>query len=250
MELLVRLLYIVARKIRSLMSSRRSLVLFPLLPSAAAHADVPPPRQLDYGFQYYDEGPERISIESHYVRGRIAINDETSFRFQWLSDAISGASPTGALPGSQQPFLAPLEDVRTGLLGALSRKIGDHLVELEISRSSEDDYLSRGVALKDVWDLNNKNTTLTFGLNYLDDIVTLPQLGDRTKHTQELLVGVTQLLDQNTLVTAGYTFGHSEGYLNDPYKGVQRTEILSIPDGEGGTIEIPIDTLYPENRPS
>ena len=46
------------------------------------------------------------------------ITDSTAVRFQWLHDAISGASPTGALPGSNQPFLSEVEDVRTGILGA------------------------------------------------------------------------------------------------------------------------------------
>ena len=230
------------------MPSRRPLVLVPLLCPAAAGADIHP-HQLDYGYQLYDEGADRIRIESHYLRGRIDLDDQTSFRFQWLIDTISGASPTGALPGGVQSFLAELDDVRTGLLGALSRKFGDHTVELEIARSSEEDYLSHGVALKDTWELNKKNTTLTFGLNHLDDRVTVPQRGFRDKESWDLLAGVSQILDKNTLVSAGLTLGWSDGYLNDPYKSVQRTDILELPDGAGGTIEIPVVNLYPENRP-
>ena len=159
------------------MNTSRPLVLVPLLAPASVRADVRP-QQYDYGYQYYDEGPERIRVESHYLRGRIDLDDETYFRFQYLHDAISGASPTGAVPGSAQPFLAELDDVRIGLLGAVGRKFGDHLVELELSRSSEEDYLSRGIALKDVWEINQKNTALTFGINYLDDLVSVPQRGE------------------------------------------------------------------------
>ncbi len=231
------------------MNTRRPLLLLPLAVPSAVRADILADRQIDYGFQYYDEGPERIRVESHYVRGRIDLDDATSFRFQWLNDAISGASPTGALPGGLQPFLAELDDVRTGVLGALSRRFGDHLLELEVSRSSESDYFSSGIALKDVWDLNDRNTTLTFGLNYLDDEVSVPAAGARNKHTFEFLAGVTQILDKNSLVSASLTLGQSDGYLNDPYKGIQRTDIISIPDGEGGTIELPVVNLYPENRP-
>ena len=36
-------------------------------------------------------------------------------------------------------------------------------MELEVSRSSEEDYLSWGYALKDDWELNEKNTTLSSG---------------------------------------------------------------------------------------
>src|SRR6187549_2453650 len=186
------------------MSSNRPLIFLPLLCPAAGRADVRP-QQYDYSYQYYDEGPERIRVESHYLRGRIDLDDETSFRFQWLNDAISGASPTGALPGSVQPFLAELDDVRTGLLGAVSRRFGDHVVELEVSRSSEEDYLSHGLALKDVWELNEKNTTLTFGINYLDDLVAVPGRGDLGKHSYDFFAGVNQILDKNTLVNASLT---------------------------------------------
>ena len=58
-----------------------------------------------------------------------------------------------------------------------------------------------------------------------------------------------QILDKNTTVSASLTLGYSDGYLNDPYKSVQRTDIVSIPDGDGGFIEFPVVNLYRENRP-
>ncbi len=230
------------------MQSRRPLVLLPLLCPAPAKADLRP-QQYDYGYQFYDEGPDRIRIESHYIRGRIDLDDETSFRFQWLKDSISGASPTGALPGSIQPFLAELDDVRSGLLGAISRKFGDHTVELEISRSSENDYLSHGLALKDEWKLNDENTVLTFGFNRLDDSVLVPQRGWFGKDSYDFFTGISQILDKNTLVSASLTLGTSNGYLNDPYKSVSYTSSFEVPDGEGGTDIFYVDNLYPENRP-
>ena len=131
------------------MSPRQPLVLASLLcPSLQTQAEVLP-QHYDYSYQLYQEDDDRIRVESHYIRGEVELNDATSFRFQWLNDAISGSSPTGVLPGSAQPYLSEVEDVRTGILGALSRQFGDHRVELEVSRSKEDDYLSYGVALSD-----------------------------------------------------------------------------------------------------
>ena len=210
------------------------------------------PQVYDYSYQLYKEDDDRIEIESHYIRGKVDIDDATSVRFQWLNDAISGASPTGALPtGPQnpsQPYYADIEDVRTGILGAISRQFGEHRVELEISRSSEDDYYSKGIALSDAWELNQKNTTLSYGFNYLDDSV---QDGSthRSKHSYDWFTGVSQIIDKDTVVTANLTFGYNEGYLNDPYKIVQRNEVQSIPDGLGGTIDVPVVNIYPENRP-
>ena len=147
------------------MTPRHPVLLVPLLfPGLRADGEILP-QQYDYSFQLYQEDDDRIRVESHYIRGRIELNEETSFRFQWLNDAITGSSPTGALPGSAQPYLSDVEDIRTGILGALSRQFGDHRVELEISHSNEDDYISRGVTLSDVWDLNQKNTTITAGNN-------------------------------------------------------------------------------------
>jgi hypothetical protein len=122
-------------------------------------------------------------------------------------------------------------------------------VELEISRSSEEDYLSRGVALKDDWELNEGNTTVTLGINYLDDIVKTPASGEFPKHSYDFFAGASQLLNKNTLVTASVTLGYNDGYLNDPYKSVQRTDLVELPDGEGGVIVVPVVNIYPENRP-
>jgi Protein of unknown function (DUF3570) len=231
------------------MSPRKPLAIVTFLcPSLPSQGEVLPQRY-DYSYQLYQEDDDRIRIESHYFTGDIELNDETSFRFQWLSDAISGASPTGVLPGGAQPFLADIEDVRTGILGALSRQVGDHRLEAEISYSTEEDYTSCGLALSDTWELNQKNTTLTYGANVLDDDVTAGALGSRRKRGYDLFSGVSQIIDQNTVVSANLTIGYAEGYLNDPYKVVQRTETVLVPDGSGGTIEVPVVNLYRENRP-
>lgn len=219
-----------------------------LLPIAGARAEIPH-FTLDYGFQDYNEDDDRIRVEAHYLRGSIEIDADTGFRFQYLHDAISGSSPTGALPGTVQPFLSELEDVREGILGAISRQIGDHRIELEVSRSKENDYISRGFAITDTIELNQKNTTLTVGFNFLDDQVSVPGLDTQSKNAYDIFAGVSQILGKNTLVSANFTLGYTEGYLNDPYKVIQRDEVFLIDDGFGGFFEIPVVSLYRENRP-
>lgn len=209
----------------------------------------PDAQSYDFSYQLYQEADDRIKIESYYLRGNVELDADTSFRFQYLRDAISGSSPTGALPGGLQPFLSDIEDVRYGIMGALSRQFGDHRVELELSRSSEEDYLSYGFALSDKWDLNQKNTTLSYGLNLLDDEVTVYGRPVQDKQSYDLFAGVTQIIDKNTYVTANLTLGLSEGYLNDPYKSIQRTDEVLVPDGMGGFFTIPVVNTYAENRP-
>ena len=203
----------------------------------------------DLSYQVYQERDDRIRVEAFYLRTQFELNSGTTFKFQYLHDAISGASPTGVLPGGVQPFLADLEDVREGLMGAISHKFGDHTVEFEMSRSSESDYLSYGYALSDTWELNQKNTTISYGLNFVDDQVAVFGLQDQTKRSYDIFAGVTQIIDKNTLVTVNLTLGYSEGYLNDPYKVIQRTDIFSVPNGMGGTIDFPVVNVYSENRP-
>jgi len=203
------------------------------------------PQRYDYSYQFYNEDDNRMKIESHYVRGKIDINDATSFRFQWLQDAISGSSPNGLIHADGSPDLSQIRpDIRTGILGALSRQFGDHRVELEISKSKERDYISDGYALSDTVELNQKNTTLSYGINYLDDTVSVPNAGWKAKHAYDWFTGVSQIIDKNTVVSANLTLGYSDGYLNDPYKLIQRNEVDTSYDP-------PIEYVqaYRENRP-
>ncbi|MFM2170655.1 MAG: hypothetical protein RI957_884 [Verrucomicrobiota bacterium] len=214
--------------------------------SGAYEWEILDAQRYDMSYQLYQEHAERMRIESFYLRGVLDIDTETSFRFQYLRDAISGSSPTGALPGGLQPFLANIEDVRYGILGAISRQFGDHRVELEVSRSEEEDYLSYGYAISDTWELNQKNTLIRYGLNFLDDDVRVIGIHDQKKKNYDLFLGLTQLVDKNTTVSANLTLGYSDGYLNDQYKAIQRTDTLILPDDT----RIPVVNMYAENRPA
>lgn len=242
----------------------------PLLGAAQAATTLLDHPAVEVAHQVYQEdaqaGLEGVRIESWYVKGSVEITEDTSFRFQMLQDAISGASPTGATDtATGLPAFVPVTDMRQGILGALSRKIDDHLVALEVSRSIEDDYLSYNFALSDVWDLNQKNTTLTFGLSYTDDAVGDPEGSNQLlKKNYEVFSSISQIIDKNTIVSAGLTLGLNRGYLNDPRKVIERTEHDTVTEtvpiyddsdppvqiGEN-TVTRPISWLatYPENRP-
>jgi hypothetical protein len=244
--------------------SRRLLISSLALPSIQANAETP--MQFDYSYQLYQEDDDRIRVESSYIRGKLDFNEDFSFRFQWLDDAISGASPTGEYDENGKAVLADLTDRRKGILGALSKKFGDSEFELEFSESTEHDYLSRGIALSGSTELNEKNTTISYGFNYLDDQVTVPLRGELDKNSYDFFAGVSQIVDENTVISVNLTLGYSEGYLNDPYKVIERDEItkvnvpvtvqvdvpvtvqvdvpvkVQIPDGLGGFIETEVIT--------
>lgn len=221
----------------------RSLLLTPLLFPTGARAEIWP-QQYDSGYQLYQEDDDRIRVEAIYLRGKVDIDSDTSVRFQYLHDAISGSSPTGALPGGLNPFLAEIEDVRKGYLAAIDHQFGDHRVEFEAAYSTESDYDSTGLALTDSWDLNQKNTKLVFGINYLFDKVQVPGINAQDKTGIDFFTGVTQIIDKNTVITANLTLGNSQGYLNDPYKAIQRDDSADF-----GLVPGSLINMYAENRP-
>lgn len=109
--------------------------------------------------------------------------------------------------------------------------------------SVERDYESRFVNLGSRWDLNQKQTSLNFGLSYtnsstfatLDHYMTpyieknaffnqkvssdkgVNKLFDRREDWATQL-GLTQVLDKNSLFELGVGYTHSSGYMSNPYK--------------------------------
>lgn len=109
--------------------------------------------------------------------------------------------------------------------------------------SQERDYESQYFRLGGSWDFNQKLTTLTWGVNYTNNTIDVlryrfrvtsvpvdanapanPNYPDwsvrvnsnRTDNSVNL--GLTQVLDKNSLFSAGFVYTHNSGYLSDPYK--------------------------------
>jgi hypothetical protein len=115
-----------------------------------------------------------------------------------------------------------------------------------VSASNEYDYFHAGVNARYSIGLNERNTTLAFGLAFAADTVDpvggapiplAPMLapgasgnkaGDDSKTVTDALFGVTQVLGRATIAQFNYSFSRSSGYLTDPYK------MLSVVDPETG----------------
>jgi hypothetical protein len=112
----------------------------------------------------------------------------------------------------------------------------------QFAYSDESDYRSISAGLNTSIELNQKNTTINFGVSHNWDEI-IPNEGtflttDEKKDTTDFLLGVTQLLGPKMFFTANFTYGFGSGYFSDPYKGVQFT---GYPDPT---------TVFGENRPS
>jgi hypothetical protein len=188
--------------------------------------------------------------------------------------------PSGNGGYSTRPGETPLDDSfhdsRFSLDGSLTQPL-DRLTTLVIGShlSTEHDYTSLGANVGLSRDFNRRNTTLSASAAFSHDLVRpeggipvpLSSMGafteqegegegeadddfegtsgrsDRSKNVFDAVFGLTQVLDRQMLVRFNYSFNHSSGYLNDPYK------LLSIVQSRSGTDPgEPVDYIY-ESRP-
>lgn len=143
------------------------------------------------------------------------------------STPTTPATPSGKSPTTE------VDDERTAINIELTKKLDRHTVGAQFSYSTESDYESTGLALKDAIDFNQKNTTLLLGLGGTHDRVdTGSRATTESKDSVDAMIGLTQVLTPTTLFTVNLTLGLVDGFLDDPYKVVELN-----------------GALVPENRP-
>jgi len=190
---------------------------------------------LSYNRADYTESGERMEVKVDQLSASAPIGERLEARINLIRDVMSGASPVfnaSRLMGTPFQFLqsgASIRDTREAIDASLGYYGDSHYVAVQGGRSREDDYESNFASLDFRRYFNQKNTTLTASAAYDDDHLWNSAEGDglltgpadvehRTK--AELLLGVGQLLDKNSLIELDLTFSHSAGYLSDPYKKV------------------------------
>ena len=255
-----------------------------LLSAGAARSQQPAPAPVDSGLledwavdsalaYYHEQG--RIQAVEPVVDVAKVFADGRALNFNVTFDALSGASPNGALPSrNPQTFSSPSGKLRHQYTTAPGQLPVDpnysdsriavsgnwtvpftRLDQVTVGGkvSAEDDFLSATVNASIAHDFNEKNTTLSFGIDNeydslhpiggapvpgSDTALAEKQTGGKTKDGVGLLLGVTQVMTRNWLTEFNLSVDRFTGYLNDPYK------FTSIINSAGGT------TGYEyENRP-
>ena len=207
-----------------------------LLPQRASAAD-----HAEFKYELYKEDDKRIEVNTGIFQFEKSLGASTILRGETVYDAISGASPTGGppLPGQKRVPLAQLEDTRNAGSLELSQRWGRHTFTPQVAYSTESDYDSWGISLNDAIDFNNKNTTLVIGAAHNFDTIYagnspyLPSDEKNRKDSTDVLLGITQLLGPKTILTVNGTFGYTDGYLTDPYKGIRFDGWSAIADDPG-----------------
>jgi len=129
--------------------------------------------------------------------------------------------------GGRKVPKAEIDDTRVGFNLEFIKKLGRHTPAVQLAYSTETDYKSFGLALRDAIDFNKKNTTLLLGGALTHDLVeaaTLP--ASESKDTLDLMAGVSQVLDPQTVLTVNLTVSRVDGFLADPYKVVELNGVL------------------------
>jgi hypothetical protein len=267
-----------ARARRQLMAASCALLSAGAARSQAAMAPVDSGLledwSVDSALAYYHEDG-RIQAVEPVVDVAKTFADGQALNFNVTFDALSGASPNGALTShTAQTFSSPsgksghqyttapgqlpvdtdYHDDRIAVSGNWTLPVtrADQLT-VGGKVSGEDDFVSVTVNASIAHDFNEKNTTLSLGIdNEYDSIHPIggapvagsdyglaeKQTGGKSKDGVGLLLGVTQVMTRNWLSELNISVDRFTGYLNDPYK------FTSIINAAGGT------TGYQyENRP-
>jgi len=199
-------------------------VLLAWLAPRAARAE----NSISYKYEDYRESRGRIAVQTHGTTIEKDLGTEMHLKLEGVLDAITGATPTGqpAPTGSDQVGTTELHPERRKAWNAdLSRQFKWLNLSVGAGNSRESDYVSNGWSVNTLTDFNQKNTTLLAGLAGTDDKIKVlfsSRAPRFRKHTNDVIVGVTQLLDPLTSVAFNVTWGRASGYLDDPYRLVQK----------------------------
>jgi hypothetical protein len=183
-----------------------------------------------YKYESYQESAGRIAVQTRSALLDQDLGTEMHLKLLGVIDAITGATPNGmpAPAGSDQVPLSDLHPERRKAWNAdLSRQFQRVNVDFGFGNSRESDYVSNGWSVNTVTDFNQKNTTLIAGFAGTDDKIKVlysSRAPRARKHTNDVLLGVNQLLDPHTSVGLSLTWGRASGFLSDPYRLVEKDQ--------------------------
>jgi hypothetical protein len=232
---------------------------------AAAESGLLEDWSVDTALAYYHENGRILAVEPVVDVAKV-FADGQALNVNATFDSLSGSSPNGALTShSAQTFASPSGKAKHAYTTAPGQLPVDpnyqdtrlavganwsvpftrlDQVSVGVKLSDEHDFLSATVNASIAHDFNEKNTTLSLGVdNEYDSLHPIggapvagsdyalaeKQTGGKTKDGVGVLLGITQVMTRNWLSEFNVSVDRFKGYLNDPYK------ISSIIDSAGNT---------------
>lgn len=235
---------------------------------------------------FYSE-TDRVTAIEPVLKGKKMLDTDEYLTLKLTLDSLTGASASGAVPTDRpQTFTTPsgsgsystaagetvlddsFLDTRVALNASWEKPLSRTVrMTLGGNFSKEYDYTSISASSLFAFDVNQRNTTLSAGLSLASDSIepegkiptafgvmqpvagTQPRAGGASdsKTTADLLLGVTQVIDRNSLMKFNYSFSQTDGYQTDPFK------VLSVIDPTGRPVLQDVATglsqVVFENRP-
>ena len=191
----------------------------------------------------------QIYVDSGYETYEQMTNQAAQFALQTAPNIATNSANASYQSLTNNPNyrkksvpLAHLHDRREAFSISVPIQWGIHQLTPSFSHSRESDYKSFGGALNYSLSLNEKNTTINVGYSHNADRVRDDKFIWEDKTSDNVLVGVNQLLSPKSYVTVNFVFNNDSGYLSDPYRGVMvlRNYLQFNPDDPA---------LLPEVRP-
>lgn len=214
----------------------------------------------DVSYLSYNESDERVSV-SKAIWDLTRLNDENTTVVQLVYDTMSGASPTGAIRGSAgsvtftgasgdtgtsaagqgDPALTTFADVRTQVGASQDRVLSRrHTLSYGAVYSTESDYESFGGSVGIKRESATKNTAIDLGFATTFDTISR-SFADSTpaplsntevprdftegeRNTTDIALGLTQVVNKNTLAQLTFSLSQSQGYHTDPYKVISAAD--------------------------
>ncbi|MCP5170367.1 MAG: DUF3570 domain-containing protein [Hahellaceae bacterium] len=233
---------------------------------------------IDTAVLVYSESDSRVQAAEPVVNLTRNYDNDAKLNIKVVADTLTGASPNGATPSDEiqtftrpsgsgnftvaakdQPLDDTFQDTRGAATVTWSAPINrDWAYTAGTYGSIEYDYSSFGLNGSISRYLNNKNTTLNFGLSGSMDTITpegglptglgrMPVPGngksdaafdaeyassrsgsDDSKTVVDVLFGVTQVINRQTIMQFNYGLSSVSGYMTDPFK------VLSVIDDAQG----------------
>jgi Protein of unknown function (DUF3570) len=222
----------------------------------------------DFQYGYYQEGNSRMGVNIYESALSAPIGKSMTATVNLVRDVIGGASPIfntrdargnirQTISGASQNALKSecdksICEQRDAISSGLTYFFDKASLNLGGGYSREHDYASRYFNTAASLDLNKKLTTLNFGASVAFDEIqpspsgytSLPANFRANKTSQQYLLGVSQVIDKDSLIQSNMTFGYHNGYLNDPYKQVSFYGAFAFDP----TIGLPIQEKRPRER--
>ena len=236
--------------------------------------------KVDTALLLYSETDRVTAVEPVIKMGK-QFADDSTLDMKLTLDSLTGASHNGAVVSDQpQTFTNPSGSAYTTKAGDVpldsTFKDTRTAFNLQYTRpwkrtlrwtagtnfSSEYDFQSFGANAGLLWDLNQKNTTLTLGFSHESDSInavggiptplsSMPSATSTSTNTvkltegdsdsrsvNDILLGWTQVMNRRWIMQLNYSLSNSSGYHSDPYK------IVTVLDPGN-----PIDDYLYEARP-